>query len=105
MGNAKYVDYAQLETALDSLGKNLTAIQTALSDKIVVTSYEGSAQQDVERAIDSIRVNLQAIEDPLKKMQNDINDVRAKYAEREAQISSSLSGIGRNNGNIIDMEM
>lgn len=95
---AKLFDYTQVDGALEGLGKNIEAINTALADQIVVKSYEGSAQADVERAIDSIRVNLQAIQQPLTEMKNKINEIREEYAKREAQISSSLSGIGNGGG-------
>ena len=96
-GTAKDFDYAQVEAALTSIEGNIKNILSALSTKISVTSYQGDAQAEVERAVDSIRTYLATMEEPLNEMKAKIEEVKAAYAQSEASIKSALSGIGTGN--------
>ena len=95
-GVAKDFDYAQVETALDSIDNNISNILTALSKKIEVTSYTGDAQDEVTAAVDSIRKYLATMETPLNEMRSKINEVKEAYAKSEASIKSQLSSIAAN---------
>ena len=89
----KKFDYAQVDAAMTSLSNSIQAIATALSKKITVTSYTGSAQGSVESAMNSIRTNLQTINEPLNEMNNKIQEISQEYASREAKIQSELANI------------
>lgn len=97
-GVAKDFDYVQVEAALTSIERNIANIMEALSKKIEVTSYTGDAQAEVTNAVDSIRTYLATMEEPLKKMQAKVVEVKEAYARSEAGIKSALSGIGGNIG-------
>ncbi len=90
---AKDFDYAQVEAALTSIEANITNIMSALSTKISVTSYNGDAQAEVEKAVDSIRTYLATMEAPLNEMKDKIVEVKEAYAKSEAGIKSALAGI------------
>lgn len=92
-GTEKLFDYAQVSAAFDSLKNEIAKIGTSLSNPLTVTSYQGNAQAEVEHAIDSIRVSLQAVQEPLTQMNSKIEEISKEYAAREAAIKAKLSGI------------
>ncbi len=95
-GVAKKVDYVQLEAALASIETSINNIMEALSKKIDVTSYSGSAHDNIESTINTIRTYLATMEEPLNKMRSKVAEVKDEYAAREAKIKASLDGIGGN---------
>ena len=99
-GVEKLFDYTQVSAAFESLKSEIAKITTSLSNPITVTSYQGNAQAEVEHAIDSIRVNLQAVQEPLTKMNEKIEEISNEYAAREADIKAKLSGIGSHGGGV-----
>ena len=96
---AKDFDYAQVETALESIDTNISNILAALSKQIVVTSYTGDAQAEVTAAVNSIRKYLETMETPLKEMRGKINEVKDAYAKSESSIKSQLSNIAAGTNN------
>ncbi len=95
----KDIDYAKMEESLTKLGACITNILTALEKNINVTSYQGSAQADVELAVNKIRPYLASMKEPLGKMREKIEEVKTTYAAREASVKSALGGIGGGEGN------
>lgn len=92
-GVAKDFDYDLVDNALTKMEADIAEIMQTLADPITVTSYSGSAQAEVEAAVDSIRIYLQKMEEPLKKISSKIDEVRNAYAQSEAGIKASLSTI------------
>lgn len=97
-GSIKY-SYNEVENALNRLNALIADTAAALNTTIPVTSYQGSAQEEVQGAVNAAVSRLKPIEQPLTKMQAKIAEVKTGYESAEASLKSSLADIVSEAGN------
>ena len=97
-GSIKY-SYNEVDEALKQLNSLIADTVAALNTNIPVTSYQGSAQEEVQGAVNAAVSRLKPIEQPLTKMQAKIAEVKTGYESAEASLKSSLADIATENFN------
>ncbi len=88
------IRYAAMMQDINQLKEQITAIQGLLGEEITVTSLRGATNSALDTALNKFKNSLQAIEEPLGKMCESIENVRQIYTQREVNIQNGLNGGG-----------
>ncbi len=88
---ASHFSYEKVEQCMSKIENNIKNIGIILNEPFTVTSLSGSTVGALQDALNKYTKSLEAVQEPLTKMNASINDVRQKYIAKEEKVQSSLS--------------
>ena len=97
---ALHIEYENLNTYLTEINKQISNIEIILSEKFTVTSLKGETLPALEAMLNNLKEGLKAIEEPLLKMHESVENVRQKYIAKEQSIQSGLGGSANGSSNL-----